>query len=408
MNFLTKSVLAGLLPCAAASAQGLYSIAPNDDEAGSSLPLTYIVGASVGFDDNPTPLFGGGGNDGGSGFASAFVQANWASVTPQTTWDVFARVGVRFYFDDLEGQDVDSTNVDARLGVNFTHRFNERLRFSSRNFLAYEQEPDFDFGLINGRRIGDYFRYSSENSVGYRWTDRLGTQTGVNFSGVRYQDLDDSDFSSVTFRHDFRYRLTPATVVTAGYRYNFTDSDLGGDVDSHFLVGGIEHRISPVSAVVLRAGIQITSPEFGDGRTRPFVEGALRTQLTQQLGANFFVRYSNEAFNRGLTDENGNRFVFEQSQTLRFGGRLNYAVNSRISLFGGVSYIFTDFEDVITAPVGQGEGSEGVLNLNAGATYQLTDNLFLTGSYNFTTSFSDFDGREYDRNRFQLGLQATF
>ena len=103
MNLFTKSIFAGVLPCAAVSAQGLYSIAPNDDEASSSLPLTYIVGASVGYDDNPTPLFDGDDVNDGSGFLSAFVQANWSSVSPQTTWDVFARVGVRYYFTDLDG-----------------------------------------------------------------------------------------------------------------------------------------------------------------------------------------------------------------------------------------------------------------------------------------------------------------
>ena len=99
--------------------------------------------------------------------------------------------------------------------------------------------------------------------------------------------------------------------------------------------------------------------------------------------------------------------MFEQSQTLRVGARFNYSLNPRVSLFGGVSYIFTDYEDIVT-PVGGDEGNESILNLSVGGSYRLTDNLYLTGSYNFTTAFSDFDGREYDRNRVQVGIQATF
>ena len=95
---------------------------------------------------------------------------------------------------------------DAQLGVNFTHRFSERLRFSSRNLLAYENEPDYDFGFAGDRRTGDYFRYSSSNTVGYRWSDRLGTQTGIAFNGVSYDDIDDSDYNQITFSHDFRYQ----------------------------------------------------------------------------------------------------------------------------------------------------------------------------------------------------------
>ena len=415
MNLFTKSIFAGVLPCAAVSAQGLYSIAPNDDEATSSLPLTYIVGASVGYDDNPTPLFDGDDLNDGSGYVSAFVQANWTSVSPQTTWDVFARLGGRYYFTDLDGQNADQVSPDAQLGVNFTHRFSERLRFSSRNLLAYENEPDYDYGFAGDRRSGDYFRYSTNNSVGYRWSDRIGTQTGITFSGVTYDDIDDSDYNQILFSHDFRYRMSPATVLTAGYRYSTTNNDGGRtDANSHYLVGGVEHRISPTSAVVLRAGAQISDPDDGSSRTRPFFEGALRSRLTEQLSADVFVRYSAENYNRGFVSNDvpsGNPTLhrFEHSQTLRVGAKATYALNQQVSLFGGVNYILTDYEDVADGSgPGVDEGDEGLLNLNAGFSYQVTDNLYLTGSYNYTTSISDFDDREYDRNRVQLGVQATF
>lgn len=403
MNSFTKSLLVSLVPCAYASAQALYSIAPNDDEAGDSLPLTYVVGANIGYDDNPTPLLQN--TDNGALYGSVFAQANFTSVSPQTTWDFFARLGFRYYLDDLDGTNADNENYSARLGLNYTHRFSERLRFSSRNFVAYEIEPDYDYEIANDRRSGQYLRYSSNNSVGYRWSDRLGTQTGVTFSGINYQDLDNADFSSVTFRHDFRYRVSPATVVTAGYRYGIVSNDQGGDVTQHFLTGGVEHRISPTSAIVVRAGVQVSDPDSGESRTRPFIEGALRSQLTEQFSTNTFVRYSNEGWNRRLITGIGTSVAFENNQTLRIGSRGTYALNPQVSLFGGVNYIFTDYEDPI-APATQ-EGNESLLHLNVGASYQMTDSLFLTGSYNFTKSFSDFD-REYDRNRFQLGVQTTF
>ena len=414
MNTFTKSLFGCALSCAVVNGQGLYSIAPNDDEAQDSLPLTFLVGAAVGYDDNPTPLFGGGGND-GSGFASVFAQANLTSVSPQTTWDVYGRIGARFYFNDLDGPNTENTVYEVRAGVNFTHRFSERLRFSSRNYVAYEVEPDFEFGFAGDRRGGQYFRYGSSNSVGYRWSERLGTQTSINFNGINYIDLDDSNFNSVSFGHQFRYRLSPATVVTAGYRFRTTDNDLGGDVDSHFITAGVEHRISPVSAVVLRGGVQITSPDRSDSRSRPFVEGTLRSQLTEQLGVNLFVRYSQEGYNRSFIAEdptaanNVQNFLFEQSQTLRFGGKFNYALSPTVSLFGGVNYILTDYEDQFSPAVPNlGDVDEGLLNLNAGASLRVNDSVYLTTSYNFTTSFSDFDSREYDRNRVQVGIQTTF
>ena len=400
MNLFSKTLLVGLLPCAA-HAQGLYSIAPNDDEASDSLPLSYTVGASFGYDDNPNPLTGGGDQE--STYVSGFVQANWTSVTPQTTWDVYARLGVRYYFEDFDApagfSEPDQDSYDARVGVNLTHRVSERLRFSSRNFLAYETEPDYDFGIGADVRSGQYFRWSTQNSVGYRWSDRFATVTGIDFSGITYDDLDDSDYNQLTFRQQFRYRTDPATVLTAGYRYTITDSDTG-DSNSHIITGGIERRISPVSAIVLRAGVQITDPDNGSNNTTPFVEAALRSQLTEQLGANVFVRYSQEDFNRGI-----NGGIFEENQTVRVGAKLNYALSPTISLFGGLNYIYTDYDNSLN---GVDEGSENIINLNAGASYQITDNLYLTGSYNYTNNDSDFDGRDYDRNRYQLGIQATF
>jgi len=38
-------------------AQSLYDLAPDDTEK-DSLPLTWTVGANIGFDDNPTPFSG--------------------------------------------------------------------------------------------------------------------------------------------------------------------------------------------------------------------------------------------------------------------------------------------------------------------------------------------------------------
>lgn len=408
MNNFTKSLLAAALPCAA-SAQGLYSIAPNDDEASESLPITYTAGVAVGYDDNPNPLFGDAEE---SSYISGFVQANWTSVTPQTTWDIFARVGVRHFFEDFESPSAlggvgnsDSTNYNASVGVNFTKRFNERLRFSTRNLLAYETEPDFSFGIGTSNRAGNYFSYSSQNSIGYRWTERFGTQTGFDFAGIRYDDLDNSDFNQFTFRQQGRYRLSPATVVTAEYRYGIVDADVSGDQNSHFILAGVEHRFNPVSAIVLRAGAQIVDPDGGDTFTTPFVEAALRSQLTDQLGVNTFVRYSSEGFNRVLQSDNG-LSVFEESQTVRLGVRANYAVNGNLSFFGGLNLVFTDYENEISGS--NGSGSETLYNLNAGFSYEFVESVFLTGSYNYTNAVSDFDGREYDRNRFELGLQTTF
>lgn len=48
--------LAFLALASSSQAQGLYAIAPNDDEADSSSPLTYLVGVSFGYDNLLRPI----------------------------------------------------------------------------------------------------------------------------------------------------------------------------------------------------------------------------------------------------------------------------------------------------------------------------------------------------------------
>ena len=83
---------------------------------------------------------------------------------------------------------LDDFNSQSRAGVNLTHRFSERLRFSSQNFISYEMEPDYSYGYASTRTNGEYFFWQSDNSVGYRWTERLATYTGLRlcWNGLRF------------------------------------------------------------------------------------------------------------------------------------------------------------------------------------------------------------------------------
>ncbi|MEM9080821.1 MAG: outer membrane beta-barrel protein [Verrucomicrobiota bacterium] len=409
MKTVLKLVGFSLATSMSLAAQCLYSIAPSDDEAADSLPLKWTVGVNVGYDDNVTPF--SAGSDDSSLYTSAFVRATMTSVSPRTTWDLYAQAGAIYYVDGIDSSAIDDLTPNFRLGLNVTHRVNERLRLSSRNWVAYELEPDYKWGAAGGREVGNYFRWSSDNSVGYRWTDRFATITGIGFYGVNFEDADRSDYTRYQLYNQFRYRVSPVTVLTGSYRYGMTDADAGGETTSHYILGGVEHRISPTSAIVLRAGAQINEPDNGDTTTKPFFEATLRSSLTEQLRARAFVRYSTENWNKRIQNL-GNSATYGQNQTFRLGAQLDYAVNPRLSFFVGVNYIMSDYEDLV-AFTGNGntfgDVSEDTLNLSFGGSYQINDNLYLTGSYNYTTTSSDVSSnREYDRNRVQVGVQATF
>ena len=168
-----------------AAAQGLYYVG---SEAQESIPLKWVIGVSAIYDDNVSPGFGDKQDSFG---INPYVGVSFVSITPQTTWDVYARLGLVYYLDAPDG--MDDINSQSRAGINLTHRFSERLRFSSRNFISYELEPDYSYGYASSRQQGAYFFWQTDNSVGFRWSERFATYTGLRLTGTTYSDADNND-----------------------------------------------------------------------------------------------------------------------------------------------------------------------------------------------------------------------
>lgn len=406
--------LLGLLAAGSASAQGLYYVG---SEAQESLPLKWVVGASVVYDDNVSPgsIDAAGNPVEEDSFAiNPYVGLSFVSMTPQTTWDVYARLGLIYYFD--APANMDEVSSQSRAGVNLTHRFSERLRFSSRNFVSYELEPDYSYGYASARSVGEYFFWQTDNSVGFRWTERVGTYTGLRLSGTQYADVDNNDRFTWELYNQFRYQLSPQTVLTADYRYSQTSGNgLSSDSTNQYLLGGLEHRFSPNTIGIVRAGAQFRSVDDGADTTSPYVEFALNSQVNSQFRVRSFARYGIESYDTvqrydatlaaALDD-----VEFDDRQTLRLGVSGEYSISPTFSLFGGVDYIPTSYGSGRTIPAGVAvpDLEEDILNLYVGFSVKLTEILVGTASYNFTDSSSDFVGRDYDRNRISLGVSAEF
>ena len=399
----------GLLAAGVASGQGLYFVG---SEAQESLPLKWAVGANLIYDDNVSPGFGPKEE---SFAVNPYVGVSLVNITPQTTWDIYARLGLIYYFDAPNG--IDETNSQSRAGINLTHRFNERLRFSSRNFISYELEPDYSYGYASSRQVGEYFYWQTDNSVGYRWTERFATYTGFRLTGADYTDVDNNDRFTWELYNQFRYQLSPQTVLTADYRYGQTEGDgLANDSTNQYALLGVEHRFSPNTIAILRAGAQFRDVDTGDSETSPYVEFALNSQLTQQFRLRSFVRYGIEDYDtvQSFDTDNDNLFdstvEYQDRRTLRFGVSGDYAFNPTVSLFGGIDYIPTDYSGAVavagTPPLG--DQDEDIFNAYIGVSYRFTDYLIGTASYNYTDSSSDLAGRDYDRNRINVGVSAEF
>ncbi len=403
MKTTFASGLFALLYASSASAEGLFYVG---NEAQESLPLKWVVGASAIYDDNVNPGFG----DKRSSFAlNPYVGLSFVNITPQTTWDVYARLGLIYYFDQPSGGD--DLNSQSRVGVNLTHRFSERLRFASRNFIAYELEPDYSYGYASSRQSGEYFYWQTDNSIGFRWTERLATYTGFNLTGADY-DVANNDRFTWEFYNQFRYQLTPNTVLTADYRYSQTAGDgLSSDsTDQYFLVGA-EHRFSPNTIGIIRGGLQLRDVNDGANSSSPYLEFALNSQVNEQFSVRTFLRYGMEYYDTVVLHPTSGLSEFDDRRTLRLGVETEYVLSPVVSLFGGVDYIPSQYQAgrTLNAPITSvSDLNEDVINAFIGASFKFTDSLTGSVTYNYTHSNSDVLGRSYDRNRISVGISAEF
>jgi hypothetical protein len=404
--------VAGAAALSSAHAQGLYY---SGDENKESLPLKWIVGADVVFDDNvnPTAIGVGSGESGTS--INPYVGVTFISISPQTTWDVYARLGLVYYFDQPSTLQ-DDVYTQSRVGVDFTHNFSERLRFSSRNFIAYELEPDYSYGFATSRQTGEYFYWQTDNSLGYRWTERFATYTGIQLTGLDYDSsVPNSDRLTWQPYLQGRYQLSPQTVLTGDYRYAHTSGDgAASDATDHYLLAGVEHRFSATTILIARAGAQFHEVDDvgSDNSVSPYVELALNSQINTRFSVRSFLRYGLENYDTVRAIPSFATYEFDSRETLRLGVAGEYAISPRFSLFGGLDYIPSNFEDGrLVSGVGTptaGGYSEDIFNGYIGLSVKFNDYLYGTLSYNHTTSSSDLLGGDYDRNRVSVGLRAEF
>lgn len=393
-----------LLAVGSASGQGLYYVSTDAQE---SLPLKWVVGASVIYDDNVSPGFGPKSSSFG---INPNVALSFVSITPQTTWDVYVRLGLIYYMD--APSTMNTVSPQSRAGITFTHRFSERLRFTSSNFIAYELEPDYSYGYASSRQAGAYFYWQSDNSIGFRWTERLATYTGLRLTGTSYSDVANNDRFTWEAYNQFRYQLSPQTVLTTDVRYSQTTGNGAySDANDFYLLGGVEHRFSPNTIGIVRAGAQFHSVTHGDSYTSPYLEFALNSQLTQAFSVRSYMRYGIEGQNnvQSISDV-GPLVEYNDQRVFRLGVSAEYAISPRFSLFSGIDYIPTNYAGGVNVATGApvGDSTTSIYNAYIGMSLKFNDYLTGTASYNYTYSDSDFSNAQYSRNRINVGVSAEF
>ena len=398
---------------ASASAQGLYQASNSAEEP---MPLKWGVGANVIFDDN---VASAEQKVSSIGFNPALTLAV-TSTTPQTIWDVNGRLGLIYYPSPPKigtgptAQPIDDLSNQSRLSANLSHNFTERLRFTSNNMASREREPEYAYGIASGRQGantgGEYISLNTDNSFGFRWTQRIGTVTGLKLGQITNPGTSkssDSDRITYELHHQFRFQYSKQSVITGDYRYveGTASGTNSQDSTDHYLALGDEYRFSPNTIGILKAGTQLHDIVGGKSSTSPYLDASASSQVNKQLALKIFTRYSLES--EGLYRDDVN---YSAHQALRVGVTGDYMISPKFSIITGFDYIPSTYQDGLSSipKTDTSDKSESLINAYVTASVKFND--FLSGSisYTFTDQTSDFQTANYNRNRISLGLNANF
>lgn len=386
----TKIIIASASIAVTAFSQGLYNFS-GFEETDIESPIDWALVLNVGYDDNISPV---GSPDNGSAFASAYLRGNYAYSTGSTTIGAWASLGGRYFFDIPEDTSFDNFRVDSSIGFNLGHELSERITFNSRNLLSYDLEPDFETGLAGDFNIQDIFRYRTDNSIGVRWTERFGTVHGIIFGGVV---TDNQNFNDLTFYNQARYRTSQNTVLTATHRFSLLEN-----ANRQTFTGGIEHDFSANTGIVVNAGYTYFDRDNGRSTNAPFLNVALRSQISERSSGTLFARYD---ISDVFTNLGG--VVFESRSNFSAGGRYNYQVSEKLGLRTGLAYTRNSYNDSFDGVTD--DTSISAVTFNLGADFRVSDNVVLNANYVHTESFAeDFDAFEFDRNRYSIGATISF
>jgi hypothetical protein len=396
-----------LIPCAYGSA--LYTLGDLDQD---SLPLNWTLSIDGVYDDNTSPGIVGAKDE--TFAVDTNVGVSFRNVNAQTTLDVYARLGVLYYMDAPVAFGADEAYEQARAGLTLNHSFNERIRFVSTNYLGYELEPNYVQGFASSRTgSAQYFFLSSENAVGYRWTERFGTFSGIRASIFDLDQVQNADRTSQEYFNQFRYQLNPQSVITSEYRYSTTSgSEQSSDIVSHFFLVGTERRFSATNTLVVSAGAQMQESDRSASveNTNPYLEFNLNTAVNSQFSLQSFVRYGSEVFDTVVDVPVVGISEYDQRLTLRVGVNGAYELNPSITLNAGVNVVNTSFENGrrLDTSASVFDADENLINAHIGTTVKITEYLNGNLTYNFTNSSSDLVARDFDRNRISIGLSTQF
>lgn len=363
------------------------------------------------------------------------------SITLNKTWELtYLEAGydyrLRWYEDDQRADEEDQMHrFNLLLDRTFTENFSGKL---SEEFVS-AQEPEVLAGTgpvaVPLRTEGDNVRNTAGVDFDLQLNRELSTRFGYENSWYEYDREGAGSFSSLLdrFEHlakiDLRWHALPNTTPLVGYQYGYVDytsdeevfpgSGLEADFrnrESHYVFVGADHQVADNLLASARVGAQFSdypnapdSPPFQVEDTddvSPYADASVTWRYAEGSNAQLGVRHERIATDLALTSLGANPVVDQETTTIY--GALSHAVTAKLTANVNAQAQFGEFNG--GDPLD--ETSEDLYLIGLNLHYQINPYLSAEAGYNFDELDSDTTrggvDRSFDRNRYYLGVTATY
>jgi opacity protein-like surface antigen len=313
----------------------------------------------------------------------------------RTLFTLDGRVGAEY----TAARDRDPTQYFGTLGVRFVHKLAPRLQWNASVDANYGNQPDLSrANTPTTVTTGSYLDLIARTGLEYRWTPRITTAANISYRSLTFSDTNEqsNDYQAYTYSVEGRYLWSPRLTVLGELRYGTTSyaNDVARDSGTTFLLTGADWKVTNRLQAAFRAGVAMRDTDTAGTSLSPYLEMNVGYRLARASQLQYVVSYGfdepSDASSEVVTLRNGLSYIQYFTPRLR-------AVASSNVVYSTTTNTGTD--DSVT---------QLAFDANLGLEYNLNRRWTFTGTYSFTTVFSDNEFAEYYRNRLFLGLQYAF
>lgn len=337
------------------------------------------------------------------------------------------------WYDNREPHDTDQSH---EFSAKLRHQFSPRHQIAVDDAFIMTSEPTAvqSFGIVTVpvRTGGDVLQNHGSIDDTFQLTSIWGLSFGYANTWVDYEEDGVGSRSALLdrmehlLRADARYQFSPKLVGIVGYTFGFTTftgdeslqlddpTTLGfneaslqsdyRDSTSHYAYIGVDYDVTAKLRASVRVGAQFSDySEADESSANPYADASMSYSFTPRTGLEAGIRHSRSATDVSAIDTSGQATLDSEVTAMYLG--LNHRFMPNLTTGVIFQYQISSFDEGLN----DGE-TEDLFMVGVNVEYHFNRHFSADAGYNYDHLNSDIKGndRSYDRNRFYVGLKATY